>query len=87
MIKKKIIALILAGGQGSRLKLLTQNVAKPAVAFGGKYRIIDFTLSNCINSGIDTVGVLYSERADAIIASEPTYTISNFNDLLIILAE
>ena len=58
MIKKKIIALILAGGQGSRLKLLTQNVAKPAVAFGGKYRIIDFVLSNCSNSGIDTVGVL-----------------------------
>jgi len=58
MIKKKIIALILAGGQGSRLKLLTKNVAKPAVAFGGKYRIIDFALSNCSNSGIDTVGVL-----------------------------
>ena len=58
MIKKKIIALILAGGQGSRLKLLTKNVAKPAVAFGGKYRIIDFVLSNCSNSGIDTVGVL-----------------------------
>ena len=58
MIKKRIIALILAGGQGSRLKLLTKNVAKPAVAFGGKYKIIDFVLSNCSNSGIDTVGVL-----------------------------
>jgi len=58
MIKKKIIALILAGGQGSRLGLLTKNIAKPAVAFGGKYRIIDFVLSNCSNSGIDTVGVL-----------------------------
>jgi glucose-1-phosphate adenylyltransferase len=56
--KKEIIAMILAGGQGSRLKALTQNVAKPAVPFGGKYRIIDFTLSNCTNSGIDTVGVL-----------------------------
>ncbi len=50
----------LAGGQGSRLGVLTANVAKPAVAFGGKYRIIDFPLSNCINSGIDTVGVLTS---------------------------
>ena len=50
--------MLLAGGQGSRLGVLTANVAKPAVAFGGKYRIIDFPLSNCINSGIDTVGVL-----------------------------
>ncbi|MBN2898752.1 MAG: glucose-1-phosphate adenylyltransferase [Clostridia bacterium] len=56
--KKEMIAMILAGGQGSRLKALTQHVAKPAVPFGGKYRIIDFTLSNCTNSGIDTVGVL-----------------------------
>lgn len=53
-----MIAMLLAGGQGSRLGVLTSNVAKPAVAFGGKYRIIDFPLSNCINSGIDTVGVL-----------------------------
>ncbi|MBQ2282668.1 MAG: glucose-1-phosphate adenylyltransferase [Agathobacter sp.] len=53
-----MIAMLLAGGQGSRLGVLTANVAKPAVAFGGKYRIIDFPLSNCINSGIDTVGVL-----------------------------
>ena len=52
------LAMILAGGQGSRLTLLTQNIAKPAVYFGGKYRIIDFPLSNCHNSGIDTVGVL-----------------------------
>lgn len=58
MIKKEMIAMLLAGGQGSRLGVLTQKVAKPAVSFGGKYRIIDFTLSNCINSGVDTVGVL-----------------------------
>ena len=58
MIKKEMIAMLLAGGQGSRLGVLTSNVAKPAVAFGGKYRIIDFPLSNCINSGVDTVGVL-----------------------------
>ena len=58
MIKKEMIAMLLAGGQGSRLGVLTANVAKPAVAFGGKYRIIDFPLSNCINSGVDTVGVL-----------------------------
>ncbi|MDR0964681.1 MAG: glucose-1-phosphate adenylyltransferase, partial [Clostridium sp.] len=58
MIKKEIIAMLLAGGQGSRLGVLTSKVAKPAVAFGGKYRIIDFPLSNCINSGVDTVGVL-----------------------------
>ena len=58
MIKKEMIAMLLAGGQGSRLGVLTEKVAKPAVAFGGKYRIIDFPLSYCINSGIDTVGVL-----------------------------
>ena len=58
MIKKEMIAMLLAGGQGSRLGVLTSHVAKPAVAFGGKYRIIDFPLSNCINSSIDTVGVL-----------------------------
>ena len=58
MIKKEMIAMLLAGGQGSRLGVLTSKVAKPAVAFGGKYRIIDFPLSNCANSGIDTVGVL-----------------------------
>ncbi len=58
VIRKEMIAMLLAGGQGSRLGVLTAKVAKPAVAFGGKYRIIDFPLSNCINSGIDTVGVL-----------------------------
>ena len=58
MSKKKCIAMLLAGGQGSRLGLLTKEVAKPAVPFGGKYRIIDFPLSNCTNSHIDTVGVL-----------------------------
>ena len=57
-MKKECIAMLLAGGQGSRLYVLTSNVAKPAVPFGGKYRIIDFPLSNCTNSGIDTVGVL-----------------------------
>ena len=57
-IKKECIAMLLAGGQGSRLYELTQQTAKPAVTFGGKYRIIDFPLSNCVNSGIDTVGVL-----------------------------
>ncbi len=62
MIKKEMIAMLLAGGQGSRLGVLTDNVAKPAVSFGGKYRIIDFPLSNCINSGIDTVGVLTQYR-------------------------
>lgn len=55
---KEMIAMLLAGGQGSRLYALTEKLAKPAVPFGGKYRIIDFPLSNCINSGIDTVGIL-----------------------------
>ena len=58
MIKKEMIAMLLAGGQGSRLGVLTRKMAKPAVSFGGKYRIIDFPLSNCIDSGVDTVGVL-----------------------------
>ena len=56
--KKRCIAMLLAGGQGSRLHVLTRKTAKPAVPFGGKYRIIDFPLSNCVNSGIDTVGIL-----------------------------
>ena len=60
--KKELIAMLLAGGQGSRLYVLTQEMAKPAVPFGGKYRIIDFPLSNCVNSGIDTVGVLTQYR-------------------------
>ena len=58
LTKKECVAMLLAGGQGSRLYALTSNIAKPAVSFGAKYRIIDFPLSNCINSGIDTVGVL-----------------------------
>ena len=58
MGKNEIVAMILAGGQGSRLGVLTKKLAKPAVPFGGKYRIIDFPLSNCSNSGIYTVGVL-----------------------------
>ena len=58
MVKKEMIAMLLAGGQGSRLGVFTSKVAKPAVSFGSKYRIIDFPLSNCINSGVDTVGVL-----------------------------
>lgn len=62
MRKKEMIAMLLAGGQGSRLGILTRSVAKPAVTFGGKYRIIDFPLSNCINSGVDTVGVLTQYR-------------------------
>ena len=61
-MKKSCIAMLLAGGQGSRLYALTQNVAKPSVPFGGKYRIIDFPLSNCTNSGIDTVGILTQYR-------------------------
>ena len=60
--KKQCVAMLLAGGQGSRLGVLTQHMAKPAVPFGGKYRIIDFPLSNCANSGIDTVGVLTQYR-------------------------
>lgn len=62
MSRKQCIAMLLAGGQGSRLGALTAKIAKPAVSFGGKYRIIDFTLSNCANSGIDTVGVLTQYR-------------------------
>ena len=66
--KKECVAMLLAGGQGSRLYVLTKNVAKPAVPFGGKYRIIDFPLSNCINSGIDTVGVLTQYEPHALNA-------------------
>ncbi|AVQ17006.1 glucose-1-phosphate adenylyltransferase [Fusobacterium gonidiaformans] len=66
MKKKRIIAMILAGGQGSRLKELTERIAKPAVSFGGKYRIIDFTLTNCSHSGIDTVGILTQYKPHAL---------------------
>ena len=61
-MKKEVVAMLLAGGQGSRLYALTSHVAKPAVPFGGKYRFIDFPLTNCVNSGIDTVGVLTQYR-------------------------
>lgn len=61
-MKKEMLAMILAGGQGSRLGVFTKRIAKPAVSFGGKYRIIDFVLSNCSNSGVDTVGVLTQYR-------------------------
>ena len=66
--KKECVAMLLAGGQGSRLYVLTTKVAKPAVPFGGKYKIIDFPLSNCINSGIDTVGVLTQYEPHALNA-------------------
>lgn len=65
-MKKRIVAMLLAGGQGSRLGVLTSSMAKPAVPFGGKYRIIDFPLSNCVNSEIDTVGVLTQYRPLAL---------------------
>jgi glucose-1-phosphate adenylyltransferase len=58
MKRKECIAMLLAGGEGRRLSPLTSKLAKPAVPFGGRYRIIDFPLSNCVNSGIDTIGVL-----------------------------
>lgn len=66
MRRKECVAMILAGGQGSRLGCLTKMIAKPVVPFGGKYKIIDFTLSNCVNSGIDTVGVLTQYRPHAL---------------------
>ena len=65
-MKKRIVVMLLAGGQGSRLGVLTSHMAKPAVPFGGKYRIIDFPLSNCVNSGFDTVGVLTQYRPLAL---------------------
>ena len=68
MAKKNMVAMILAGGQGSRLGLLTKQMAKPAVPFGGKYRIIDFALSNCCNSGIDTVGILTQYKPQVLNA-------------------
>ena len=66
---KECIAMLLAGGQGSRLYALTKKLAKPAVPFGGKYRIIDFPLSNCVNSGIDTVGIL--TQYQPLLLNEP----------------
>ena len=69
-IKKKCVAMLLAGGQGSRLYALTQKVAKPAIPYGGKYRIIDFPLSNCTNSGVDTVSSPIEEQS--IVIFPPT---------------
>ena len=72
-MKKECVAMLLAGGQGSRLYVLTGDMAKPAVPFGGKFRIIDFPLSNCTNSGIDTVGVLtqYPPGAQQLYRQRP----------------
>ena len=75
---KEMIAMLLAGGQGSRLYALTQKLAKPAVPFGGKYRIIDFPLSNCVNSGIDTVGILTC----LLYTSSRTYNLNRFHTIL-----
>ena len=69
MIKKEMIAMLLAGGQGSRLGVLTAKVAKPAVTFGGKYRIIDFPLSNCINSGTSEVCQYFHHMREVLIVS------------------
>lgn len=79
-MKKECIAMLLAGGQGSRLYVLTGDMAKPAVPFGGKYRIIDFPLSNCANSGIDTVGVLTQYRPlelNAYVANGQTWDLDS----------
>ena len=86
--KKECVAMLLAGGQGSRLYVLTSKVAKPAVPFGGKYRIIDFPLSNCINSGIDTVGVLtqYEPHAlNAYVGNGQTWGLDRMNGGVFIL--
>ena len=75
--------MLLAGGQGSRLGILTKKIAKPAVPYGGKYRIIDFPLSNCVNSGISTVGVLTQyqplELNDYIVGSRPSAGRSSYS--------
>ena len=86
MVRKEMIAMLLAGGQGSRLGVLTAKVAKPAVSFGGKYRIIDFPLSNCINSGIDTCwfNPKNKENTGSVI---PTYTVNTFSQIIDILKE
>ena len=86
--KKECVAMLLAGGQGSRLYVLTTKVAKPAVPFGGKYKIIDFPLSNCVNSGIDTVGVLtqYEPHAlNAYIGSGQTWDLDRMRGGVYIL--
>ncbi|GAB1475398.1 glucose-1-phosphate adenylyltransferase [Bacillota bacterium] len=86
--KKEMVAMLLAGGQGSRLGTLTRDVAKPAVPFGGKYRIIDFPLSNCINSGIDTIGVLTQYRPlelNAYIGSGQPWDLDRLNGGVFIL--
>ena len=86
--KKECVAMLLAGGQGSRLYVLTTKVAKPAVPFGGKYKIIDFPLSNCINSGIDTVGVLtqYEPHAlNAYVGAGQTWDLDRLNGGVFIL--
>lgn len=85
-MKKNCIAMLLAGGQGSRLYALTQKVAKPSVPFGGKYRIIDFPLSNCANSGIDTVGVLTQYRPlqlNSYIGSENEAALADSDDVIL----
>ncbi|MGI6752660.1 MAG: glucose-1-phosphate adenylyltransferase [Anaerovoracaceae bacterium] len=86
--KKEMIAMLLAGGQGSRLGVLTDSVAKPAVPFGGKYRIIDFPLSNCINSGVDTIGVLTQYQPlelNAYIGSGQPWDLDRINGGVFIL--
>lgn len=89
MIQKEMVAMILAGGQGTRLKKLTKKVAKPAVPFGAKYRIIDFTLSNCINSGVDTVGVLTQYRPLSLlkhIGSGISFDLNRLNGGVVLLS-
>ena len=78
MKQNSMLAMILAGGRGSRLHELTNKVAKPAVGYGGKYRIVDFPLSNCANSGIDVVGKIYVQRCCGYVPAEScTYTASS----------
>lgn len=82
MVSKDCVAMILAGGQGSRLGALTKNVAKPAVPFGGKYRIIDFPLSNCVHSGINTVGVLTQYQPLELIDISVTETLGIWTEVM-----